>query len=103
MSIASDRAKKTVILFALVLLISVGLCGANYVAFPAFGLPISGGTPPGPHGELKVNVSLALIGTAFLELLAMGVGAAGLLVSLVVWLFVVLTERLDDRDAHDER
>lgn len=67
---------KTAAIFAILFLVSAGLCGANLALFSRFAT-ISGGTPP---PDRPVWASMTLISTAFLELLGMGIGALGLIV-----------------------
>jgi hypothetical protein len=70
-----------VIVFALMLLLSLGLCGANLAAFHWSGAPVSGPSVQG-H-KLQEQVAGALIVTAFLEGAGVLTGAVGLLVSLI--------------------
>ena len=74
---------------AVVCLLSAGLCGLNWSLFSKYGA-ISGGTPEPPRSE---DLSMLLMGTAFLELVGMGLGALGLVVSGVMALVVFVRER----------
>lgn len=67
---------KAASIFAILFLVSAGLCGANLALFSRFAT-ISGGTPP---PDRPVWASMTLISTAFIELLGMGIGALGLIV-----------------------
>jgi hypothetical protein len=67
---------KLTAIFATVLMISLGLCGANFVAVILF-VPIGGGTPPPPTWRDWPQYVLTFTGYA--ELLGMAVGLLGLL------------------------
>jgi len=67
---------KAAVIFALLLIVSIGLCGANLALFSRYGA-ISGGTPEPPR---SAGGSLVLMATGFAELAGMVVGAAGLVV-----------------------
>jgi hypothetical protein len=79
------KPKRAVALFSAVLVVSLGLCGANLEAFRVFGLSISGGPSPGRYGDLKDNLSMLLIVAAILEVAGMVIGLLGLVVSLIMW------------------
>ena len=76
---------------AIVLLISLGLCGVNHAAFAVFDLPIGGGSVPG-HADQE-RLGGLLIMTAFAEAAAILLSAAALLVSLLGLLFTFLFRR----------
>jgi hypothetical protein len=81
--------------FAIVLLVSVGLCGLNLLAFGKYGA-ISGGTPAPPR---SAELSMILMGTGFIELLGMMIGAGGLLVVGVVAIVRVAVRLFSNRDS----
>jgi hypothetical protein len=89
----SARAKRAVTICALILLLSLGLCGANMVVFRVFGLAFSGGPAPGPHGALKDTAGLWFTFAAILEVLGMFVGGIGLAISLAAWLATSTMEK----------
>ena len=80
------RSARAIAIFAILLLVSLGLCGANFALFSKFGA-ISGGTPP-PNRPVWASNTLMI--TGFFELIGMLVGAVGLLVTLfailIMWL-----------------
>ncbi len=66
--------------FAVLLLLSIGLCAANAALFSHFGA-ISGASPKAPR---SAGLSFVLMATGGIELLGMLIGAGGLIV-VIVW------------------
>ena len=73
--------KKALAVFAAMLIVSLGLCGTNYLAFSHFNLPVGGGTVAGQ--ESKERLAGILIISGALEVIAIAVSLLGVLVSLV--------------------
>ena len=67
---------KIATIFALLLTVSIGLCGANLALFSRYGA-VSGGAPAPPR---SAGGSMVLMATGFAELFGMGVGAVGLVI-----------------------
>ncbi len=77
---------------ATVLGVSLGLCGANVVG--------SCGIAQFPDKNALVGVtSSILLWTAYLEVFGMLVGAMGLVVAVVVWVWEVVTIVVNERDS----
>jgi len=77
-------------IFAVMFIVSVGLCGANMALFSRFAT-VSGGTPPPGR---PVWASMTLIVTAFIELIGMAVGALGLIVVAIAALISWITRKI---------
>jgi len=80
-------AAKIAVWSATVLGISLGLCGANFAA--VWG--IAAARHDWGWASVSDGVSFPLIITAYLEVGGMLVGAVGLLVAVVVWLWELVT------------
>jgi hypothetical protein len=66
---------KATAFFATLLLVSIGLCGVNFVSVIAF-VPLSG--PDAPHGW-RAGLSNVLSVTGVVEVIGIAVGLAGLI------------------------
>lgn len=99
---STQRAKKVLIISSVILVVSIGLCGANLLAFNVFHLGIGGGPSPGPHGAAKDATANALTLLAFLEVGGMLMGTIGMLISLIVWMGEALIEKTQSRNQGDE-
>lgn len=99
---STRRAKKALIISSVILVVSAGLCGANFLVFNIFDLGISGGPSPGPHGAARDAAANALIPLAFLEVGGMLIGALGMFISFVVWVGEVLIEKNQIRNQRDK-
>ena len=89
---------KAAALFALLLLVSLGLCGANAALFSRFAT-ISGGTPP---PDRPVWASMTLMTTGFFELIGMAIGALGLLAVTIAALIKVVTQFFNPKSEDSE-
>jgi hypothetical protein len=87
---------KAAVMFAMLLLVSLGLCGVNFVAVIRF-VPMSGGASP--H-SWRDTLSSVLGVTGVLELVGMAIGAVGLIsVGIAA---AAKTARRDDKDARQD-
>ncbi len=86
-------AKATAI-FATLLLVSIGLCGANYVSVIVFST-ISAGSVPGEGLKAFALDGLTFAGVA--ELLGMIVGALGLFITAVIMAVRAITKSWKDK------
>jgi ABC-type transporter Mla subunit MlaD len=81
-----NRTTKLVTMFALLLLVSIGLCAGNLALFSHYGA-IGGGQPNPPA---STDATMLLMGTGFVELAGMAVGMLGLIVvgviAIVSWI-----------------
>lgn len=87
----SGLAKATALL-ATLLLVSIGLCGANFVGVILF-VPIGGGNPPPP--TWRDWPAYVLAPAAYIELAGIAVGIVGLIVVAVIAIFRAITRRSD--------
>jgi hypothetical protein len=78
----SGLAKATAIL-ATIFLVSIGLCGANFVAATSFP---------------RFNGNGILMSTGWIELLCMGLSLLGLILVLFLWLGKVIRDLFKNRD-----
>ena len=79
---------KAATIWTLVLLLSLGLCGANFALFARHGA-IAG---DGPVSDRTVFATNSLMVTGFLELIGMAIGAIGL-ISVVILALIKFVQK----------
>lgn len=79
---------KAATMWTVLLLLSLGLCGANSALFARYGA-ISGG---GPVSGRTIFATNSLMVTGFLELIGMAIGAIGL-ISVVILALIRLVQK----------
>ncbi len=89
---------KAATMWTLVLLLSLGLCGANLALFGRYGA-ISGG---GPVSDRTIFATNSLMVTGFLELIGMLIGAIGL-ISVIVTAVIKLVRNCFNPRPEDTR
>jgi hypothetical protein len=82
-------------IFAAVLVISLGLCGLNFGAVSLLGTQMNG--PAVPGNQAAQRLSGILIWTGILELFGMGVGALGVVTSLLGLLIQTVIRRTQQK------
>ena len=84
---------KAAALWTLVLLLSLGLCGANFALFARYGA-IAGS---GPVSDRTIFATNSLMVTGFLELIGMVIGAIGLISVIIAALIKLVRNCFNPR------
>ena len=78
-----------IFLFGMMLLVSFGLCGLNFVA--VFGVNVALSGPA--HNQVRQTVGITLVSLGYVELFGMLIGLIGLVISLLGAAITSLTGR----------